>query len=79
MAAALAAFASPEVHRLVHQMLVATDSANHAVVDSGIMSYPVLWTLSVHDWLWSSGEGAVSSLTLPTTSPRSSTMTSSPS
>ena len=58
MAAALAAFASPEVHRLVHQMLRATDSANHDVVDSGIMSYPVLWTLSVHDWLFSSGDGA---------------------
>ena len=60
MAAALAAFASPEVHRLVHQMLRATDSgcAGCHVVDSGIMSYPVLWTMSAHDWLWSSGDGA---------------------
>ena len=60
MAAALAAFASPEVHRLGHVMLRATDSGCKGckVVDSGIMSYPVLWTLSTRDWLWSSGEGA---------------------
>jgi len=58
MAAALAAFASPEVHRLVKVMLNATDSGCKGchVVDDGIMSYPVLWTMSVHDWLWSSGE-----------------------
>lgn len=59
MAAALAAFASPELHRLVHVMLRATDSgcAGCKVIDSGIMSYPVLWTMSAHDWLWSSGDG----------------------
>lgn len=57
MAAALAAFASTEVHRLVHVMLQATDSGCKGchVVDDGIMSYPVLWTMSAHDWLWSSG------------------------
>ena len=60
MAAALAAFASPELHRLVHVMLNATDSGckGCSVVDAYIMSYPVLWTMSVHDWLWSSGEVA---------------------
>lgn len=59
MAAALAAFASPEVHRLVKVMLNATNSGCPGchVVDEGIMSYPVLWTMSVHDWLWSSGDG----------------------
>ena len=60
MAAALAAFASPEVHRLVRVMLNATDSgcAGCSVVDSSIMSYPVLWSMSVHDYLWSSGDAA---------------------
>jgi len=60
MAAALAAFASPEVHRLVRVMLNATDSGckGCSVVDDGIMEYPVLWTMSVHDWLFSSGDAA---------------------
>lgn len=60
MAAALAAFASPEIHRLVRVMLNATDSGckGCSVVDDDIMEYPVLWTLSVHDWLWSSGDSA---------------------
>ena len=60
MAAALAAFSSPEVHRLVRIMLNATDSGcvGCHVVDDGIMSYPVLWSMSVHDYLWSSGDKA---------------------
>jgi hypothetical protein len=60
MAAALAAFASPEIHRLVRVMLNATDSGckGCSVVDDGIMEYPVLWTMSVHDWLFSSGDAA---------------------
>ena len=58
MAAALAAFASPEVHRLVRVMLNATDSAKYNVVDAGIMEYPVLWTMSVRDWLFSSGDSS---------------------
>eukprot|EP01043_Picozoa_sp_COSAG02_P057539 COSAG02_NODE_7002_length_3233_cov_3.705807_2_plen_663_part_01 len=61
MAAALAAFPSPSTYDLVHNMLVQTDSgcANHTqcnVVDDGLMTYPLCWASSVHDWYWASGD-----------------------
>ena len=41
-------------------MLNQTDSgcANCSVVDDTILSYPVLWTMTVNDWLWASGDAA---------------------
>jgi hypothetical protein len=44
-------------------MLVKTDSgcANHSqckVVDDGLMTYPLCWASSVHDWYWASGDTA---------------------
>ena len=61
MAAALAAFPSRSTYDLVHEMLVKTDSgcANHSqcnVVDDGLMTYPLCWASSVHDWYWASGD-----------------------
>jgi hypothetical protein len=61
MAAALAAFPSRSTYNLVHEMLVKTDSgcANHSqcnVVDDGLMTYPLCWASSVHDWYWASGD-----------------------
>ena len=38
-------------------MLNRTDSARPGshVIDSGILSYATLWTMSVNDWYWTSG------------------------
>ncbi len=58
MAAALMAFGSNSTYSLVRGMLNQTDSGCPGchVVDDGLMSYPVLWTMSVNDYLWASGD-----------------------
>jgi len=58
MAAALAAFGAPATWDLVKLMLNKTDSgcAGCRVVDDSLMSYPVLWTMSVNDYYWASGD-----------------------
>eukprot|EP01062_Namystynia_karyoxenos_P083698 TRINITY_DN9679_c0_g1_i1.p1 TRINITY_DN9679_c0_g1~~TRINITY_DN9679_c0_g1_i1.p1 ORF type:complete len:895 (+),score=198.83 TRINITY_DN9679_c0_g1_i1:67-2685(+) len=60
MAAALAAFGSKQTHALVASMLNQTDSGCPGchVVDDGLMSYPILWTMSVNDYYWASGDNA---------------------
>jgi len=59
MAAALAGFANKIVYDLVFEQLNSTDSSNHKVIDSGIMAYPLYWTLSVADLYWVSGNASL--------------------
>ena len=64
MAASLVAFGSSVPGQgafpLVKEMLNKTDSGCKGchVVDDSLMSYPVLWCMSVLDYFWASGDGA---------------------
>ena len=53
MAAALVAFSGSE--SLVFTELNNTDSAEHPVVDQGILAYPLYWTMTANDYFWASG------------------------
>lgn len=58
-AAGLAAFGSPPLYALAAAMLNVTDSAAHAVHDSNIATYPLLWVLSVADFYVATGDARV--------------------
>lgn len=57
-AVGLAAFGSQPMYALVRTMLNFTDSARIPVHDSNIVTYPLMWILSVCDYWYATGDAA---------------------
>jgi alpha-L-rhamnosidase len=58
-AVGLAAFASLPLYALARTMLNFTDSAAHSVHDSNIVTYPLMWVLSVVDYFTATGDAGL--------------------